>query len=72
LSTPNVEESQVNQAMARIAKERILVADSSKFGKRSLSRIIPLSDIDVIVTDRGLPSEIQSELRARELKLVLV
>jgi len=72
LSTPNVEESQVNQAMARIAKEKILVADSSKFGKRSLSRIVPLSDIDVIITDRGLPSEIQNELRARELKLVLV
>jgi DeoR family transcriptional regulator of aga operon len=62
----------VNQAMARIAKEKILVADSSKFGKRSLSRIVPLSDIDVIVTDRGLPAEIQNELRARELKLVLV
>jgi len=67
-----VEESQVNQAMARIAKEKILVADSSKFGKRSLSRIIPLSEIDVIVTDRGLPSNIQNELRGRELKLVLV
>jgi DeoR family transcriptional regulator of aga operon len=58
--------------MARIAREKILVADSSKFGKKSLSRIIPLSDIDVIVTDRGLPSDIQNDLRARELKLVLV
>ena len=67
-----MEESQVNQAMARIAKEKILVADSSKFGKRSLSRIVPLSEIDVIVTDRGLPTEIQNELRARDLKLVLV
>jgi len=72
LSTPNVEESQVNQAMARIAREKILVADSSKFGKRSLSRIVPLSDIDVIVTDRALPLEMQNELRARDLKLVLV
>jgi DeoR family transcriptional regulator, aga operon transcriptional repressor len=58
--------------MARIAKEKILVADSSKFGKRSLSRIIPLSEVDVIVTDRALPLDIQNELRARELKLVLV
>jgi len=72
LSTPNLEESQVNQAMAQIAREKILVADSSKFGKRSLSRIIPLSEVDVIVTDRGLPTEIQNELKARELKLVLV
>ena len=58
--------------MAQIAREKILVADSSKFGKRSLSRIIPLADVDVIVTDRGLPAEIQNELRSRELKLVLV
>src|ERR1043166_3958103 len=72
LSTPNVEESQVNQAMARIAKETILVADSSKFGKRSLSRIVPLSDIDVIITDRGLAAEMQTELRSHDLKLVLV
>ena len=72
LSTPNVEESQVNRAMARIAKEKILVADSSKFGKRSLSRIVPLSDIDVLITDRGLPAETQTELRSLELKLVLV
>jgi len=72
LSTPNVEESQVNQAMVRIAKQRILVADSSKFGKRSLSRIIPLAEIDVIITDRNLSAEMQSDLRARELKLVLV
>jgi DeoR/GlpR family transcriptional regulator of sugar metabolism len=48
------------------------VADSSKFGKRSLSRIIPLAEIDVIVTDRGLPAEMQNELHARELKVVLV
>jgi DeoR family transcriptional regulator of aga operon len=69
LSTPNVEES---QAMARIAKETILVADSSKFGKRSLSRIAPLSDVDVIITDKNLPAETQSDLRSREIQLVLV
>src|SRR4029078_12679450 len=63
LSTPNVEESQVNQAMAQIAKETILVADSSKFGKRSLSRIAPLSDIDIIITDKNLPTDTQTELR---------
>jgi DeoR family transcriptional regulator of aga operon len=48
------------------------VADSSKFGKRSLSRIVPLADIDVIITDRNLAADMQSELRARELKLMLV
>jgi DeoR family transcriptional regulator of aga operon len=72
LSTPNPEESKVNQAMVQIAAETILVADSSKFGKRSLSRIVPLSAIDRIITDDKLTDEIQAELRARGVELVLV
>ena len=72
LSTPNLEESQVNQAMVRIAKETILVADSSKFGKRSLSRIVPLPSIDTIITDRALDEETQAELRSHNVKLILV
>lgn len=72
LSTPNLEESQVNQAMVGIAKETILVADSSKFGKRSLSRIVPLQSINTIITDRALPEETQEELRSHNVKLILV
>jgi DeoR family transcriptional regulator, aga operon transcriptional repressor len=72
LSTPNPEESKVNQAMVQIANEKILVADSSKFGKRSLSRIVPLSAIDKVITDDALTAETQAELRARGVDLVLV
>ena len=72
LSTPNPEESKVNQGMVEIATETILVADSSKFGKRSLSRIVPLSNIDIIITDSSLPIETQTQLRTRDVKLILV
>jgi DeoR/GlpR family transcriptional regulator of sugar metabolism len=72
LSTPNLEESQVNHVMTRVAKETILVADSSKFGKRSLSRIVPLSAVQKIITDDGLPTATRAELRARGVELILV
>lgn len=72
LSTPNPEESKVNQAMVQIARETILVADSSKFGKRSLSRIVPLSAIHKIITDTSLATDVQVELRGRGVELVLV
>jgi DeoR family transcriptional regulator of aga operon len=72
LSTPNPEESKVNQAMVQIAKEKILVADSSKFGKRSLSRIVPLSAIDKVITDDALATDMQAELRARGVEVVIV
>jgi DeoR family transcriptional regulator of aga operon len=72
LSTPNLEESQVNQAMVGIAKERFLVADSSKFGKRSLSRIVPLESMDAVITDKALPADIQAELHGLGVRLILV
>ena len=71
ISTPNLEESRVNQAMVRIARENILVADSSKFGKTSLSRIAAVAEIDKVVTDDRLPDEFRAALRARGLELIL-
>ena len=71
LSTPNLEESQVNQAMARVAKRTILVADSSKFGKQSLSRIVPLSAVHTIVTDDELPADARAALDSRGIEVIL-
>ena len=51
----------VNRAMLRIAREVILVADASKFSKRSMVRIASFSEIDTIVSDTGLRPEIQRE-----------
>lgn len=43
--------SQVKQTMLKSAKQRILAADHTKFGKVAFSRICELSDIDMVVTD---------------------
>jgi DeoR family transcriptional regulator of aga operon len=72
LSTPNLEESIVNKAMSQIASEIILVADSSKFGKRSLSQIVPISRIDTIITDEGLETETRKELTALGVQVIAV
>jgi DeoR/GlpR family transcriptional regulator of sugar metabolism len=72
VSTPNLEESMVNQAMVRIAREKILVADSSKFGKRSLSRIVSLFELDKVITDKGLPEPLLTAMRSRGLEVILV
>ena len=70
-STPNPDEALVNQAMVRIAREVILVADSSKFDKRSLSRIAPFAEIDKVVTDRNLSEALQSQIHAKGCELIL-
>ena len=71
ISTPKFEESRINQAMVAIAREKYLVADSSKFGKSSLSRIVSLWEMDCVISDDGLPTEYVDEIRAHGLELFL-
>src|SRR5580765_4933185 len=70
ISTPKFEESRINQAMVNIAREKYLTADSSKFGKNSLSRIVSLWEMDGVISDTGLSPEFTEEITARGLKLV--
>jgi len=72
VSGANLEETMVNRAMLRIAREIILVADASKFSKRSMSRIAPFSEIDTVISDKGLGEDIQSKLRSSGCNLILV
>lgn len=72
ICTPNMGEARVNQAMVRIAREKILVADSSKFLRRSLCRIVMLNEMDKVISDTGLPEELQQQIRALGPELILV
>jgi len=72
ISTPKFEESRINQAMVAIASEKYLVADSSKFGKNSLSRIVSLWEMNGVITNKDLSEEYQAEIKAHGLQLILV
>jgi DeoR family transcriptional regulator of aga operon len=72
VSGANLEETMVNRAMLRISREIILVADASKFSKRSMTRIAPFSEIDTVISDTGLPEETQAKLSALGCNLILV
>lgn len=71
VSGANLEETMVNRAMIRIAREIILVADASKFTKRSMSRIAPFSQIDTVISDTSLDEEVQQKLRGAGCNLML-
>lgn len=50
-------EASVNHLMARQAAQVVVVADSSKIGRRAFARICTASEIDILVTDTGLADE---------------
>ncbi|MCC9656484.1 DeoR/GlpR family DNA-binding transcription regulator [Rhodopirellula halodulae] len=59
------------KAMLASAERSIVLADHSKFGKTSLSRICELDEIDTVVTDDGLDSDAKAWLESSGVQLRL-
>ena len=72
VSTPNVEEAQLNRVMVEISREIIVVTDSSKFLRRSFAFITPINNIDMVITDKGVPQEEHNILKNMGVKLLIV
>ena len=72
LTTPNLLESRVNRAMVNGAARVVAVCDSTKFNRRSLSRIVPISAIHHIITDSALPKETLEALQSLNMEVTLV
>lgn len=71
LTTPNLVEADTNGALVACARRVAVTVDSSKWGVIGLSTIAPLDEVDVLVTDRGLPALAQEAVRSRIERLVL-
>ena len=72
LSTPNLLEAKVNRVMVEIAKRTIAVCDSSKFGRRSLSLIVPPASLQEVITDRGVSKSDQRTLKQAGIEVTIV
>jgi DeoR family transcriptional regulator of aga operon len=72
LTTPNLLEARVNRAMAESARRTIVVCDSSKFGHRSLSLILPTSAVHETITDENIPKHDLNALRQANVEVTLV
>ena len=71
LTTPDILEAQLNALMMKTSREVTVVADASKFGRRSLSVIGDLSMIKRVITDDRVPPECVEGLRDRGIEVIL-
>jgi DeoR family transcriptional regulator, aga operon transcriptional repressor len=72
ITTPNLLESRVNRAMVKAARQVVAVCDSSKFSRRSLSRIVAADAIHHVITDRNLPQQIADGLSEQSIVVTMV
>jgi DeoR family transcriptional regulator of aga operon len=69
--TPNVEEARLNELMIEVSKEVILLADSSKFKKRSFAFICLINQIDKVITDNKIPEDDKKRLLDAGVEVII-
>jgi DeoR family transcriptional regulator of aga operon len=72
VTTIEPDEAAVFRAMVRQAKQVIVVADSSKIGMVSPALICPPGDIDVLVTDTGIPHDALERFKVHGVEVIAV
>ena len=72
LTTTHVMEAQLNRKMIQAAQKTIVLADSSKFGKRGFGRICGLEDVEQIITDSGISDHMVDTLKGMGIEVTIV
>ena len=62
----------ISSVMANVAKKVVAVLDSSKFGRNGINIVLPLSKLDVIITDTNVDNKYQQEFAKQGINLIAV
>lgn len=71
ITTTDMREATLNKMMMKAAHKTIVLADSSKFGKRGFARIAEMEDIDMIITDSRIKPVDIVQIEDLGIKLVI-
>ena len=69
MTTHLMEGAEIVKFIKAHAETTVLTADSSKYGKIGFSNVLPLSAMDLILTDSDLSDEAEKELLEAEINI---
>jgi len=72
LTTTSLGEARLNQEMIAVAQKVVVLADSSKFGRRGMAKICPLQEVDIIITDGDISDKTVKELEEEGIQVMVV
>lgn len=72
LTTTNMMEAQLNRKMIEASQKTIVLADSSKFGKRGFGKICGLEDIEQVITDSHVSDHMVNTLERMGIEVTIV
>lgn len=71
ISTTDMREAELNRSMMNAAQKTIVLADSSKFGRRGFAKISGLEDVDIIITDAKIPQFVVNKIEEMGIGLII-
>ncbi|MCD8349381.1 MAG: DeoR/GlpR family DNA-binding transcription regulator [Planctomycetaceae bacterium] len=71
LSTPDSEKSPVKKAAVSSSVKRVLLTDSSKYGKLGAFKAVPTTSLNLIITDDNLAEGAREALREQGVELII-
>lgn len=71
ITCATVEEARLTNAMMSAASQTVVLADSSKFGRRGFGKIGNIDDIDIIITDRGIPDTLKDKIEDAGVQIII-
>ncbi len=72
VTNSNLEEAILNKKMMEASLKTIILTDSSKFGRRGFSKVCNLEEVDVIITDSGIPAHTAKAVEELGIELIIV
>lgn len=72
LSASDHNTAEVVRGMMQVAKKRVVLADSSKGGRRAFAQICAIDEVDMIISDNGMDPKLAEELRQLGIEIHLV
>lgn len=66
------EDAPLKRAMIESSKYKVLLLDSTKFGKVSTCMFAKISDFSVVITDKGIPQEYIKQIHDHKVELIIV
>ena len=69
-ATPNELEAVVDRQVIKRSKETFILADETKFGAVAFSTICKIEDIDYIITNKPLNSNLAKDIQENEVEIV--
>ncbi|MFT3823008.1 MAG: DeoR/GlpR family DNA-binding transcription regulator [Chitinophagaceae bacterium] len=72
LTTTNVGEAHLNRQMIAASQQVIVLADSTKFGKKGFGKICGIEEVNQIITDSGIPEHFVRHLEGLGIEITIV